>query len=137
MSRHRVIFVMISACLSFSLWLATLHVPYIYIWTPGTMCVHLAPCHFVARSVRLPGLGTTVDKVLLSGAAVEGQSLGPLGCGRARGYVLSAHGGVEEQQSHVGLLLGLGESLQRDEILLLPLEELGVHVGSLVGSDVT
>ena len=43
---------------------------------------------------------------------------------------LSTHDGVEKEKSHVSLLFGLGEALERDEVGLLPLEELGVHVGA-------
>lgn len=99
--------------------------------------------------LRLPSLSTTtrhvsksfakgiircsLDEVLLSGT-------------------VSSHDGVEEQQGEVGLFLGLRESSEGNELLLLPLEELGVHVRAatsmgnptktlvhlrLVGSDVT
>lgn len=46
-------------------------------------------------------------------------------------YSLSTHDGVEEEEGEVGLFLGLREALQWDEILLLPFEELGVHVGAV------
>lgn len=65
------------------------------------------------RARRLPSLGTTVDEVLLAGA-------------------VSAHDGVEEQEGDVRLLVGGGESLEWDEVLLLPVEELGVHVRAAV-----
>jgi hypothetical protein len=42
--------------------------------------------------------------------------------------VLSTHGRVEEEETHVCLFLGFRESTQGNEVLLLPLEELGVHV---------
>lgn len=96
------------------------------------ICVRRDP-HRLVMSVRrlaalhrLPGLGTTVDEVLLAGAA---KSLSAEWSRLTKSNSsLSSHGGVKEQESHVGLLLGLRESLQRNEVLLLPVEQLGVHV---------
>lgn len=90
------------------------------------MLTNIGYTSLLGTAIRLPSLGTTINEVLLTGTAI----LSAYTLSIEAISLLSTHGGVEEEEGHVGLLLGLGESLQGDEVLLLPVEELGVHVGA-------